>query len=385
MGDLVSVTIRYMPCLCFAALALGMGQRVDPDAAWVPANDPKLQYVGRVGFEDPRVASFYYSASGFKARFRGRSLALRFEEDDYGPANSFGVKIDGAPEIPIRLVPKLDQSYVVAVGLEDRVHDLEVFRRQDTYGGVAKFRGMLLDKGAKLENPPARSRRKIEFFGDSVMGGTGTIAFGYEGKQDGAIAYENSDAFLNDGYWSFGAIAARRLHAEANIEGIGGLSLLDHTGWFGGSLDRTIGLATTWDKLDPIGGQFSPWNFSLFTPDVVVISIGQNDARGGNIQDAAWRREWKDAYLHVLEGLRGHYPKAAIVLTTTILMHDLEWDRAIEEVVAEWNEAHKRDSICYFAFKRTGKATPGHPRLAEQEEMGRELADFLEHLRGAWR
>ena len=358
--------------------------RIAPNATWVGADDARFQYYGRVGHEDPKAASFYYSATGFKARFRGRSLALRFEEDAYGPANSFGIKIDGGVEIPLRLGAKADRTYVVAVGLTEKVHDLDVYRRQDTYGGVALFKGMWLDKGAGLDAPPSPFSRKIEVFGDSVTGGTGTIAFGYEARQDGSIQFENTDAFLNNGYWSYAAIAARKLKAEANIEGIGGLSLLDHTGWFGGSLENTIGLATTWDKLDPLPGQLTSWDFSRFTPDVVIIAIGQNDARGGKIADPDWRRDWKANYKKVLDGLRSHYPHAPIVLCTTVLMHDTVWDRALQEVAADYNLTQSSEVVRYFAFKRTAKATPGHPRLAEQEEMGQELADYLDHFPGIW-
>lgn len=61
-------------------------QKTTPDAVWVGADDQRIQYNGRVGFEVPKEATFYYAASGFRTRFTGRSLALRLEEDRYGPA-----------------------------------------------------------------------------------------------------------------------------------------------------------------------------------------------------------------------------------------------------------------------------------------------------------
>jgi len=359
-------------------------EKSPPDAAWIRADDHYLQYSGRVGFAEPKVASFYYACSGFRTRFTGRSLALRFEEDTFGQANSFGVRIDDGVEIPIRLVAGKDLSYIVAAGMPNRTHDLEVYRRQDTVGGVATFKGLWLDKGAKLEMPAARPLRKIEFFGDSVMAGAASIAFGYQGKSDPSIDYENADDFVNNGYWGFGAITARMVGADANIEGIGGLPLRDHTGWFGGALENAIGLESTWDKLDPISGQQSPWDFSSFTPDVVVIAVGQNDAHGGNIMDPAKRIDWKNAYKKVLDGMRSHYPKASFVLTTTILMHDLDWDRAMNEVADEYDRSRQTACVHYFAFKLSGKGTLGHPRFDEQEDMGRELATYLEHLPGLW-
>jgi hypothetical protein len=43
----------------------------------------------------PDVASFHYSATSVKTKFSGRSLAFRFEEDGWSPANSSGVRIAG--------------------------------------------------------------------------------------------------------------------------------------------------------------------------------------------------------------------------------------------------------------------------------------------------
>lgn len=357
---------------------------VPPKAEFVPANNHKLQYDGRIGFDQKQKASFYYAGTSMTFRFKGTDLGVRFQEDNYGPANSFGFKIDGSPEIPIQLVAGTTQNYVVAVGLANKCHKVVMYRRTDTFGGVATFDGLWLNDGAKLLSPPRLVAKKIECFGDSVMGGTNTIAFGYENQPDSNLDYYNDNAFLIDGYWGFGAIAARKLHAQANVEGIGGLSLLDHTGWYGGDLKNTVGWQTTWDKLDPLPGQYSEWDFSKFVPDVVVVSIGQNDARGGHINDPVWRELWESTYLGILSKLNGYYPKAKFVLTTTILGHDLRFDGMLKDIAKEFNIQHNRDQASYFAFKNVGRGTPGHPRQAEQEEMGRELANYLIHLPGLW-
>ncbi len=356
-----------------------------PDATWVTPNDPRIQYYGRCGTDEPGSVGFFYSASGFRARFSGRSLALRLEEDNFGPANSMGIRIDGGAEIPLRLHAATDHTYVIAIGLPNKVHDLEVYRRQDTYGGVAKFKGMWLEKGAILKRPATRSKKRIEFFGDSVTSGAATTPFGYEAKPDSAVEYDNVDEVINNGYWGLGSVTSRILKADANIQGIGGLSLLDQTGWFGGELEHTVGLESTYDKLNPIPGQMSSWDFTRFTPHVVVVAIGQNDARGGDIHDQAWRTKWKDAYKGLLENLRGHYPKANFVLSTTVLIHDLEWDKAIHEVADEFCLEYSTKSVHFFSFKRAGIGTPGHPRLKEQEEMGQELAAFINRVPGVWK
>lgn len=40
--------------------------------------------------------------------------------------------------------------------------------------------------------------------------------------------------------------------------------------------------------------------------------------------------------------------------------------------------------ISQFLFKRNGVAAPGHPRIPEQFEMAKELADYIENVLGVF-
>ena len=61
-----------------------------------------------------------------------------------------------------------------------------------------------------------------------------------------------------------------------------------------------------------------------------------------------------------------------------ILMHDAEWDRAIDELVSEL--CAQGPDVCHFMFKHNGAVTPGHPRRSEHTEMAKELAAFIEKI-----
>ena len=57
-----------------------------------------------------------------------------------------------------------------------------------------------------------------------------------------------------------------------------------------------------------------------------------------------------------------------------MLQHDRNWDRAIDEVVSELDNPQ----ITHFDYSRAGTGTPGHPRIAEDEEMARELVAYID-------
>jgi hypothetical protein len=356
-----------------------------PNAQFVSPDSEHLQYFGRIGTADPKAPTLHYGSTGLRTRFTGTSLALSFEEDDYGYATEIGIHLDKSPEIRLRLVPSAKKTYVVAVGLPEGAHDLFVTRRSDPLGGMCTFRGLWLDRGAKALAPPKRSSRRIEFFGDSIMAGGAAEAFGFEGRRDEEVVWDGDNGGLTNGYWSFGSITARLLKAEANVNGIGGLALLDKTGWWGVPLENAIGLETTYNKLNPVHGRQTEWDFSRFRPHVVVISIGQNDGHGLDVYDREQRARWKAGYFRVLDALRGHYPQARFVLTTTVMIHDRTWDVALKEVQADYSASRKTSRVHHYAFRRAGTGTPGHPRKAEHEEMGRELAAFIASLPDVWR
>ncbi|MDC1886629.1 hypothetical protein POZ29_21675, partial [Bacteroides uniformis] len=65
------------------------------------------------------------------------------------------------------------------------------------------------------------------------------------------------------------------------------------------------------------------------------------------------------------------------VLATTVLIHDPSWDRAIDEVCHTVNDEGD-DRVQHFLYSRNAAATPGHPRVAEQQAMADELTAYLE-------
>jgi hypothetical protein len=120
------------------------------------------------------------------------------------------------------------------------------------------------------------------------------------------------------------------------------------------------------------------WNFARYTPHVVVIAIGQNDANPENYMgnDEEKSKKWKDGYKKFIETLREKYPKAQFILTTTILCHSKEWDDAIDEVAKSFNDK----KVQHFLYTNNGTGTPGHIRKPEAEVMSDELSAFINSL-----
>ena len=100
-------------------------------------------------------------------------------------------------------------------------------------------------------------------------------------------------------------MTARKLNARIHDIAQGGIALMDKTGWF--HEPDAIGMEAIWDKLhyEPKLGESIPWDFSEYTPDAVIVAIGQNDSHPEDYmkEDIDCERSclWRNKYRKFLE------------------------------------------------------------------------------------
>lgn len=365
-----------------------------------------LQYSGRIDQTNPDAYLFIYPATLVTIRFRGTGICAFLENHRLYWNSYMGFILDGVQHViclseeeanePER-EPGSERSgsqaesassasddpdvsgahprrYVLAKNLEDTEHSLTLFKRQDSCHMVF-FCGFELPEDSQILEPPAKPERRMEVYGDSVSAGEVAEAVAYTGKPDPEHNGEYSNA-----WYSYAWLTARKLNAELHDIAQGGIALLDGTGYF--HTPALIGMEQVWDKLqyNPALGKVTDWDFARYTPHVVVIAIGQNDSYPEDIMKDDLEGEkaavWKRHYRKLIEGIREKYPRALIVLATTILNHDRGWDDAIGEVC----EAIGDERTVHFLYHRNGCGTPGHIRIGEAGEMADELAAFIEEM-----
>lgn len=343
----------------------------------VSPQSEKLNYMGRIDFSDPARPEFYYAGSNVSLKFKGTSVSAVIKNHKYFNKQEIGFVIDGK-EGKITF-DKNDEDIVldIAQDLKDDVHSVTLFKRQDA-SHYFEFAGFILnDGGEALDNVPMPVR-KIECYGDSVSAGAVCEATEYTASCDP----ENHEGVYDNAWHSYSMITARNLGAQINNIAQGGIAIFDGTGYY--HAPNFIGMESVYNKLCyfPEGKKgVTDWDFSRYTPDVVLFAVGQNDPHNEghddfDITDPAYREKWKSAYKKIIIDLRAKYPKATFVLLLTVLCHDEEWDKAVDEIAAELND----EKITHFMYTRVGKATPGHPRLSEQYEMSEELTAYLSKM-----
>ncbi len=338
-----------------------------------PENN-NLQYSGRIDFDDQSAPVLIYAASWVKMIFTGTSVSVTLANHHAYWTNEMGYLLDGE-QGRIRLRDDdAKETYTLAENLADTRHELLFFKRMDACHTVT-FYGFAVDDGARLFMPEPKPNRRIEVFGDSVSCGEVSEALDYVGKEDPV-----HDGQYSNSWYSYAWMTARRLNAELHDTSQGGIALLDYTGWF--AAPEYKGVESCYDKMEynPDLGQAKQWDFSRYTPHVVIVAIGQNDNHPEDYMakdyDGAQGKNWREHYRRFIERLMELYPKAQIILTTTILQHDANWDKAIDEVRARIGS----ERVHHFLYHRNGAGTPGHIRIPEAEEMAKELTAYIRGL-----
>ena len=352
-------------------IALGAHERL------VRPTDPALRYTGRIGMDDPENPFFIYVCCGVQLRVTGRTLRVFLTNHHSFYENRLGVIINGGQSAV--LLDNGEQVVDLSAHLTADVNDVLLFKRQDCCHAFT-LHGFAVAEDAALLPLPPRPVRRMEVYGDSVSAGEVSEAEFACAQTDP----EGHNGLYSNGYLSYAWQAARLMNAELHDVATGGMALLDGTGYFYGP--DYIGMLSCWDKVNyyPPFGPATPWDFTRWTPHVVIVAIGQNDHHPVNImaedEGSEASRRWRGEYCRFLGLIREKYPKAHIVCTTTILGHDPAWDRAIDQCVRAMADGR----IHHFLYTKNGYGTPGHIRGSEAAVMARELADFVEALPGVW-
>lgn len=350
---------------------------------FIPAGNEKLIYSGRIDFENKNSPKIFFPSSLIKFNFTGKYLCINIKNHCFTDhKNIIGYFIDkkeGFFEVEIN-----NENIIIEIPIENNKfeHEFILFKRQDG-SHFFEFNGFYIDEKENILTTSPLPNRKIECYGDSVCVGYVNEIIENVGKVDPEIYDGKSD----NSWYSFPTITSRLLNAQLHNISQGGMALLNGTGYCFHPF--FIGLETIYDKLcfipnynlDKPLSSLTNWDFNNYIPNLVLIAIGQNDPHHENFLDnditnPDYRNIWKSKYKEIISVLSRKYPNATFILMTTILMHNKEWDNAIDEIKFEL----KNDKIHRFYFRRNGQATPGHPRIPEQEEMAVELTEYIMSL-----
>ncbi len=330
---------------------------------FIAPDDKGLVYTGRIDFSNPKAPFLSWPGTSIKANFTGTQLKIKL--DDQLGKNYFSVIIDGEIFHPYVIEAKQgEQQYTVSTKLSPGKHSLEIYKRTEGEEGGTWFKGITLAEDGKLLSPPARFKRRIEIFGDSVSSGMGN-----EGADNGA------DHLLSEknNYWAYGSIAARELKAELHTVSQSGIGIM--ISWF------PFIMPQFYDQLSAVGNNDTQWDFARWTPDLVVINLFQNDSwlidREKRLQPMPTDDQIVQAYVNFVRSVRVKYPKAQIIcaLGSMDATANVRWPNLVRAAVDKMKQDYQDSKLDTLFFDFTGYGQ--HPRVAQHKANAEKLVKFV--------
>ncbi len=346
------LTQRLRSFALMTLLLLSMPLMADDEGLKISPDNPALRYSGRVDFTDPKAPQLTWPATRVDLRFTGSSVAITLN-DELGK-NFYSVFLNENWAQP-RVLELMQGShtYLVADNLPEGEHHLTLFKRTEGEEGATALEAIYLLEGGELLAPPPAPERRMEIYGDSITSGMGNMADLVD--VDDRLADKNS-------FLSYGAMAARELGAEYRSISQSGIGIM--VSWF----DFTM--PDFFDQVSAVGDNDTQWDFSQWTPQVVVINLFQNDSwlvekRLDPVPDDEARIQ---AYMEFLGEIHQRYPQALIIAALGSMdatQRGSPWPWYIEQAVARFGEAHPeaRLDTLFFPYEGYGR----HPRVVHHE------------------
>ncbi len=334
------------------------------EAKTVKFNSPNISYEGRVVYK-PDAAILSWPGTSVTLNFQGKELSAILQDLD--SANYYNVIVDNKVSFKLH-TETTKRSYLLASGLSEGKHTVQLFKRTEWDKGKTLFFGFETSDNAKLLPPSAPKKRKIEFYGNSI-----TCGYAIED----ASGKDRWFGYFQNNYLTYAALTARHYDAQYQCIAKSGIGIM--VSWF------PLIMPEMYNRTDATDST-STWNFSMYTPDLVVINLFQNDSWIVKLHDnPEFKRRFGTtepdeatiitAYKDFVTTIRSKYPKASIICALGSMdatRKGSPWPGYVQKAATLLNDP--KIYTCFFKFKNAN----GHPNVAEQKIMADTLTEFID-------
>jgi len=333
----------------------------------IPADNPFIEYSGRIDFSDTLAPQFSYSGVSIRANFKGTSISILL--NDEGTQNFYNIILDNLVIKRIQTIAGLN-TYEIANGLSDSVHEIEIYKLTEKGFGITQFHGFIIDSGKTVVPLSNKRDRIIEFIGNSI-----TCGYGNEGSGSGTFGPTTENNYL-----TYGAVTARYFNARYYGVCASGIGLY-----------RNYGCSTTEDTyscmLNYYNRTISQNPTPLYTyspkPDLICIDLGTNDFSGGQGDSA----KFINKYLQFIDTLQLKNKSADIIcLVGPILFgNNLDLLRRYTFFIADSANKKNKGKVYFFELSQElgdlGYGLNGHPSVAQHNKNANELISYIKTIK----
>ncbi len=363
------------------------------------SSDAAPEETGPVAYDPERVTEYELNAES-PVLVTGRTIALdaglaldlsassmRFRttgggdvslEGTVGGNNQiyFTVYIDGERQPTRVMFPKGESTQIIAKDLSNEKHLIEFVRQTEGQFGTFTAEKITM-KGSLFGNKPAEKKLYVEFIGDSITCGAGSLC-----------KYLAADDFLNylpaqtsscirtgvnkDAQWieedatnSYAYLTARALNADCSLISYSAMGLTKSNGGLG---DYNMQAHYQKGAFLREGGEIYDFA-SARKPDFVVINLGTNDVGQTDINET----KYKAAVKSFINQIREAYGDSELKIVWAVgLMGNGNYNWA-KAAIDELNDAN----LYTYRFSAAQSGHGNHPAIEQHATAATSFRSFL--------
>ncbi len=308
---------------------------------------------GRCELSDNGIA-VYHVASGVEVGIIGASLTVSV----YSSGESYmRVFVDGDATGERIALSAGVKEYTIARNLEEGRHTVRIVKCTEELSAYWIVKSFSADKFFQV---PEKSDLKIEFIGDSITAGHGSIGAPSEGHTIG-----NSDGAVTYAY-----LAAHALGADYSIIAWSGICAKAHH-W-----GNSINMATLYEQISYRNDKAYEGGFNA---DVVIVNLGTNEASYISTPEGHdYAEQFPTDYGEFLQAVRAKNPNAYIICLYGMMGKAGGIDSSIRSAVETLGDA----KIVYnpFSFYLDYAGANGHPSATAHKEYSESLVAYIKTL-----
>ncbi len=294
----------------------------------------------------------------------------------------FTVYVDGVRVCDRVMFPKGESTQVIAKGLSDETHLIEIVRQTEGQYGCFTAEALIM-KGSTLGTKPAQRKLYIEFVGDSITCGSGVLCkyitwedmLTYLPEQTGDCLYD-----MGYGQWreedvtnSYAYLTARSLNADCSFISYSAIGLV--RSW----MNLGFNAQDLYRKGSYLRDGGETYDFSnARKPDFVVVNLGTNDiglmngGQGGYVGKLT-NEQYKQAVKNFIKQIRDSYNDPNLKVVWAVgLMGDGNYSLA-RAAILEMDDPN----LYYYQFSPAMDGHRDHPCMMQSVDAARALKMFL--------
>lgn len=378
---LAMLPVMLTACSSESASAAG---KEPSEKVYTPSAE-NVKPLGRTMLTDDNMLWLAYSGSGAEFTFKGTKAVITIAGDDSAAKADnadnqarIAVYVNGERVVD-DMIDNPEETYTVFERESSEECDVKIVKLSETAHSTCAVKSIAVTAEEDIA-PAEKKERFIEFIGDSITCGYGVD----DENRDHHFSTTTEDATKTYAYKT-----AENLGADYSMVSISGYGII--SGYSDGR--KKVSNQTMPRYYDKLGFSYTAlggkkpnaydWDFTGYTPDVIVVNLGTNDDSYTK-SDEEKCNEFAQAYTEFLGTIRSHNPDSQIICTLGIMGANLYpyVEKAVDSYTAETGDTKVTAMRFDNQDQADGIAADWHPSEKTHAKAAGALTDKIKEITG---